>query len=141
MSDNKTKPTQITVDDFLATVSEQRAAEARIIMRIMHTITGQSAVMWGPSIIGFGSVHYKYESGREGDMPLLGFSPRKAAVTVYFMEGLADVYQEQLRRLGKHKVSKACLYIAKLSDANLDVLTEMLEACYQKFKDEAAKRE
>lgn len=138
MSDNKTKPTQITVDDFLATVSEQRAAEARTIMRIMHTITGQSAVMWGPSIIGFGSVHYRYESGREGDMPLLGFSPRKAAVTVYFMEGLADVYQEQLQRLGKHKVSKACLYIAKLSDVNLDVLTEMLEACYQKFKDEAA---
>ncbi len=138
MSDNKTKPTQITVDDFLATVSEQRAAEARTIMRIMHTITGQSAVMWGPSIIGFGSVHYKYESGREGDMPLLGFSPRKAAVTVYFMEGLADVYQQQLQRLGKHKVSKACLYIAKLSDVDLDILTEMLEACYQKFKDEAA---
>lgn len=138
MSDNKTKPTEVTVDDFLATVSKQRAAEAQIVIRIMHQITNQPAVMWGPSIIGFGSVHYKYATGHEGDMPMLGFSPRKAAMTVYFMEGFTDTYQEKLQRLGKHKVSKACLYIAKLSDVDLNVLTEMLEACYQRWKDGAA---
>ena len=135
MSGNKTVPTETSVEEFLATISEGRAAEARIIMSIMKRITGKPAVMWGPSIIGFGTAHYKYETGREGDVPQLGFSPRKAALTVYFMEGFVNTYENELSRLGKHKASKSCLYITKLSDVDLDVLTKMLEACYQLYKD------
>ena len=134
MTENKTRPTTASIDEFLATVSEQRASEARVIIKIMEQITGMPPVMWGPSIIGFGTVHYKYASGREGDMPLLAFSPRKAALTVYFMEGFDDTYKDQLRRLGAHKVSKACLYITKLSNVDIGVLTEMLEATYQQYK-------
>ena len=135
MSDNKTKPTDISVADFLAIVSEQRTHEARTIISIMARISGQPATMWGPSIIGFGSVHYKYATGHEGDMPILGFSPRKASLTIYFMEGFADRYEDALQRLGKHKTSKACLYITKLSNIDLAVLTEMLEASYELYKD------
>lgn len=129
------KPTNVHVEEFLATVSEQRAAEARIIIGIMEQIAGQPAVMWGPSIIGFGSVHYKYASGREGDMPRLGFSPRKSALTIYFMEGFAGRYEEELQCLGAHKVSKACLYITKLANIDLKVLTDMLKETYELYKD------
>lgn len=84
--------------------------------------------MWGPSIIGFGTQHYKYDSGREGDMPRLAFSPRKASLTIYF-EGF-DNYAQELKVLGKHKLSVACLYINKLTDINLDVLRTMLEKSF-----------
>lgn len=129
------KPTKVRVEEFLATVSEQRAAEARTIIGIMERIAGQPAVMWGPSIIGFGSVHYKYASGREGDMPQLGFSPRKSALTIYFMEGFTGRYEEELQQLGAHKVSKACLYMTKLANIDLKVLTSMLEQTYELYKD------
>ncbi len=129
MSDNKTHPTQVNVDDFLTTVDATRAQEARTIMAIMHRITGEPATMWGPSIIGFGSVHYQYESGREGDMPLLGFSPRRGNLTIYFSEGFAQ-YEDELSRLGPHKLSKVCLYITKLDKIDVTVLTTMLEASY-----------
>ena len=131
------KPTKVRIEEFLATVSEQRAAEARTIIGIMEQITSQPAVMWGPSIIGFGSVHYKYASGHEGDMPKLGFSPRKSALTIYFMEEFAGRYEEELRRLGAHKVSKACLYITKLANIDLKVLTSMLKETYELYKDGA----
>ncbi len=127
MSDNKTKPTSASVDEFLATVSEERAAEARTLMDIMGQITSEPAIMWGPSIIGFGTVHYKYETGREGDMPLLGFSPRKSAITIYFTEGF-DEYIAELQHLGTYKTSKSCLYISKLTQINLDILTKILQA-------------
>ncbi|HMS92923.1 MAG TPA: DUF1801 domain-containing protein [Candidatus Saccharibacteria bacterium] len=132
MSDNKTKPTNVSVDEFLATVSQERADEARKIIVIMARITGEPAVMWGPSIIGFGSVHYKYDSGREGDMPLLGFSPRKASLTIYFMEGF-DQYEGELAQLGKVKTSKGCLYVTKLTNIDLGVLTNMIESSYKLY--------
>lgn len=132
MSDNKTKPTNTPIEDFLATVSPQRADEARQIITIMARITGEPAVMWGPSIIGFGSVHYKYDSGREGDMPLLGFSPRKANLTIYFMEGF-DGYEDELAKLGPAKTSKSCLYVTDLAKIDLGVLTHMLESSYKLY--------
>ena len=134
MSDSKTKPTDISVDQFLSTVTSQRADEARTIIAIMARITGEPAVMWGPSIIGFGSVHYKYDSGREGDMPLLGFSPRKANLTIYFMEGF-DRYEDELAQLGPAKTSKSCLYVTKLANINLDILTQMITSSYELYKD------
>lgn len=138
MSDNKMKPTGASVEEFLATIDESRASEARTIMQIMERITGEPAVLWGASIIGCGSVHYTYESGREGDMPLLGFSPRKANLTIYFSEGF-EGYQEVLSQLGPHKLSKVCLYITKLNKVNSAVLTAMLETSYRVWRDEGKK--
>ena len=126
MSDNKTKPTNVDVETFLQSVSESRRDDAHKLIAMMREISGESPVMWGPSIIGFGSEHYKYASGREGDMPHLGFSPRKASLTIYFNRGF-DSQNELLEKLGKFKTSVSCLYINKLTDVDLDVLREMLE--------------
>lgn len=130
MSDNKTKPTNVKVSDFLTTVSELRQQESRILIDIMQKISNQKPVMWGPSIIGFGTTHYKYDTGREGDMPHLGFSPRKASITVYFSEGF-DRYSDKLAKLGKHKSSVSCLYINKLADVDIEILHQMIEQSYQ----------
>lgn len=125
MAENKTQPTTQSVDDFLAGLTERRRTEASTLIGLMGRITGEEPVMWGPSIIGFGSVHYRYDSGREGDIPVLGFSPRKARLTIYFSEGF-DRYGEQLAKLGKHSISVSCLYATKLADIDLDVLATML---------------
>lgn len=130
MSENKTKPTKVKVNDFLQTVSDQRRAEAETLIEMMHGISSDDPVMWGPSIIGFGAQHYKSEAGREGDMGILGFSPRKAAITIYFYEGF-DRYGEELQRLGKHKISRACLYVNRLADIDLVVLESMLRSSYE----------
>lgn len=129
MAENKTAPTKISVDQFLSTVSEQRQQESRQIIKLMEEISGYKPAMWGPSIIGFGSMHYKYDSGREGDMPILGFSPRKATLTIYF-EGF-DRYGELLKKLGKHKTSVACLYINKLEDVDQTILRQMLTESFE----------
>ena len=134
MADTKTKPTDVDVTDFLRGLSDNRRKEALKIMDIMQQISGQSPVMWGPSIVGFGSVHYKYETGREGDMPLLGFSPRKAAITIYFSEGF-DRYVDLLEKLGKYKNSVSCLYINKLDDVDTDVLRQMIEKSHDHYAD------
>lgn len=126
MSGNKTKPTIIDVEDYLDTVSEQRKSESHILISLMSKISSHRAVMWGPSIIGFGSKHYKYESGREGDMPILGFSPRKSAITIYFSEGF-EHHDLSLKKLGKYKVSVSCLYINKIEDIDINVLEKMLK--------------
>lgn len=130
MPENKTQPTTVSIESFLKTVSSARQEEAKTLIAIMQEITGLPPVMWGPSIIGFGTEHYKYETGREGDMPSLAFSPRKASLTIYF-EGF-NHYGDQLSRLGKYKSSVSCLYINKLADINLSVLREMLELSYQR---------
>lgn len=130
MSDNKTKPTSVSVDTFSETVSDTRRAESQALINIMHQISGEEPVMWGPSIVGFGLQHYSSEAGREGDMGILGFSPRKASLTVYFYEGF-DRYGEEFSRLGKHKTCVSCLYINKLADINLDVLETMLRSSYK----------
>lgn len=131
MAENKTKPTVIPVADFLSAASAQRQEEALQLITVMRQISGLEPVMWGPSIIGFGTQHYKSDAGREGDMPRLAFSPRKAALTVYFYDGFED-YGAELARLGKHKFSSSCLYINKLADINLSVLTDMLQQSYER---------
>lgn len=128
MPENKTQPTSASVEEFLAGVGERRREEAEALIAIMKRISGEEPVMWGPSIIGFGTMHYRYASGREGDMPILGFSPRKAKLTIYF-DGF-DHYADQLAVLGKHTSSVSCLYANKLADLDLDVLTTMLEMCH-----------
>lgn len=130
MSDNKTKPTNVSVEEFLATIDEKRQTEARTIMAMMQKISGAHATMWGPSIIGYGSQHYKSEAGREGDMPILGFSPRKAKLSIYFYEGF-DRYGKELEKLGKHSNGMGCLYINKLSDVDQTVLQQMLQRSFE----------
>jgi len=129
MSENKTKPTDVTIESFLNTVSELRRDEAMKLIDIIQKISNYKPVMWGSSIIGFGSKHYKYETGREGDMPELSFSPRKSAITIYFIEGF-NQYGQELKKLGKYKNSVSCLYVNKLSDIDLDVLKIMLEKSF-----------
>ena len=133
MSEPKTKPTDVRVEDFLNAVEHpQRKEDGFELLRIMGDITKEKPVMWGPSIIGFGSYHYKYESGREGDMPLTGFSPRKQSLTVYIMPGF-DEYEEILGRLGKHRIGKSCLYINKLADVDISVLKELIAKSVEKM--------
>lgn len=131
---NKTQPTQVDPADFIAGVeSEQKRKDAEWVMQMMEEVTGEPPQMWGPSIIGFGTYHYVYASGREGDWMLTGFSPRKSAMSIYLMGG-AGQEQERLDKLGKHKVGKSCLYINKLSDVDTDVLREMVASSVQKVR-------
>ena len=127
-TENKTKPTDATVEDFLAGVEpEKKREEARVLDQLFRKVTGWQPVMWGPAIVGYGSYHYKYASGREGDMCATGFSPRKAQHSVYILPGYAD-FGDYLDRLGKHTIGKSCLYFKKLEDIDLDVLAELIEA-------------
>ena len=130
MAENKTKPTSESVDAFIAAIENpRRRADTLTALAIYKEVTGLSPVMWGPSIIGFGSHHYVYETGREGDVPAAGFSPRKANMTFYIddkFEGAKALYS----RLGKHKKSVACLYVNKLDDVDLDVLREIVSRQY-----------
>lgn len=129
MAESKTKPTAASVDAFLKGVADakQRADSFRLL-EIMQEITGQPPKMWGPTMVGFGDYHYVYASGHEGDTFLTGFSPRKGALTLYFMAGLEERFAAQLPKLGKAKASKGCLYIKRLADVDLDVLREMIRA-------------
>lgn len=120
------RPTGAAVEDFLAAVpDEQRRADAHRLCALMQQITGEEPAMWGPSIVGFGTYHYRYASGREGDWFLAGFSPRSKSLTVYISDGFAE-YGALLERLGKHSTGKSCLYIKRLADVDLAVLEEML---------------
>ena len=133
MSQNKTRPNTTSVTSFLDSVEDEiQRQDSYTLLGIMKKITGEEPVMWGPSIIGFGSYHYKYDSGREGDMMLTGFSPRKQNLSVYIMAGF-DKYEELLKDLGKHKTGKSCLYIKRLSEINTDVLTELIKASYNYY--------
>jgi len=129
MAENKTKPTDADVEAFLNAVdNERKRADSFAILKMMKEVTGEEPVMWGPSIVGFGSVHYKYASGREGDYLLTGFSPRKQNLTLYIMAGMAgfEHFDDLRARLGKHKVGVSCLYINKLADVDMDVLRELV---------------
>ncbi|MBE2201648.1 MAG: DUF1801 domain-containing protein [Anaerolinea sp.] len=135
MSENKTRPTGQNVTDFLNSVDHKmRREDSFALLEIMQEITGEEAVMWGSSIVGFGSHHYKYESGREGDMPLVGFSPRKQSMTVYILPGFNE-YDDMLSELGKHKIGKACLYINKLADVDDNVLRRLIKRSYEYMKE------
>ena len=126
MSENKTQPTSASVDDFIDGIENtRRQSDTKVALRVYQEVTGLPPVMWGPSIIGFGKVHYAYESGREGIMPAAGFSPRKANMTFYIGNDFEDA-ESLLEKLGKHKKSVACLYVNKLDDIDIDVLREII---------------
>ena len=123
MAANKTKPTKLSVAEFIAALTDQsRRADAKALVKLMQKAAGEKPKMWGPSIVGFGSHHYVYDSGREGDMPLIAFSPRKAATVLY---GLSDS-EALLPKLGKHTRGKGCVYIKKLADVDQKVLETMV---------------
>ena len=127
MAELKTKKTNQSVKEFLESVEdESKRQDSFEILKLMEKITGEKATMWGDSIVGFGSYHYKYATGREGDWMLTGFSPRKQALTLYIMAGF-DLYENLLNRLGKFKTGKSCLYIKRLEDIDMNVLTELVE--------------
>jgi hypothetical protein len=130
MAENKTVPTNQSVAAFVATIADQtRRADAKALIKLMSAATGEKPKMWGPAIIGFGRYHYVYESGREGDMPLIGFSPRKAATVLYIQTGFDD-FKALLARLGKHTTGGVCLYIKKLADVDQTVLREIVIKFY-----------
>lgn len=127
MAELKTKQTETDVEAFLNSVSnEQKRQDCFGPMEMMQQVTGLPPKMWGDSMVGFGSYHYKYASGHEGDSFLTGFSPRKQNLTVYIMSGF-DRYGELLGKPGKHSTSKSCLYIKKLADVNLSILAELVK--------------
>lgn len=134
MAETKTKFTSASVQEFIATAeTEQRRKDAETLLPIFEKITGEKPKMWGPSIIGFGTYHYKYESGHEGDAPRLGFSPRKANTVLYIVREF-DGSEALFKKLGKHKTSKACLYINRLSDVDMDVLTQLIQIGWEEMK-------
>ncbi len=125
-AENKTKPTRQSAEDFIRSVEHKRRREDGLaLLDFFSKVTQMKAEMWGSSIIGFGRYRYKYESGREGEFMMTGFSPRKAALSIYIMPGYRDM-SEKLARLGKHKTGKSCLYINKLADIDMDVLEEIV---------------
>lgn len=128
MAEIKTRPTGVAVDAFIDAVpNPQRREDAKKVRALMERLTGEPAQMWGPTIVGFGSYHYKYESGHEGDMCRLGFSPRKAELVLYVLTEAGGPEEEALlARLGKHRTGKCCLYIRKLSDVDEAVLEELV---------------
>ena len=134
MAGAKTKPTAASVDKHLAAVAtDAQRADAHSLIALMRRVTREEPKMWGPSIIGFGTYHYRYESGREGDAALAGFAIRKSDLTVYITAGF-DGQEALLATLGKHKVSKACLYIKRLSDIDLKILAKLVSRSVAEMK-------
>jgi hypothetical protein len=135
MAEQKTKPTEQTVESFLNKVESERVRDdCAVLIKMMKKITGSSPKMWGPSIIGFGQYHYKYESGHEGYSCLAAFSPRKGNLVVYAMSG-SDKHENLLTKLGKYKATKGCLYIKKLEDVNVAVLEELVKGSVDTVKE------
>lgn len=135
MSEQKTKPTNHPVEDFINLVDNpKKRDEAYILLDLMKEVTGEEPKMWGPSIIGFGSYHYKYESGHEGDSLRVGFSPRKAKHSIYIMPGL-DRYPDLMDKLGKYKTGKSCLYVNKLADIDMEILRKLVKCSYIDIKE------
>ncbi|BCW21092.1 hypothetical protein NtRootA9_38000 [Arthrobacter sp. NtRootA9] len=131
MAENKTVPTAASVEEFLAAVEHPgRRADGFELLDLMRGVTGQEAVMWGPSIVGFGSYHYRYATGREGDAAAVGFSPRKANLALYGLTYGPDAAMH-LEGLGKHRTGAACLYINRLADVDRTVLEAMIRSGYQ----------
>lgn len=134
MAEMKTKPNNQSVTAFLNAVpNEKKRQDSFVILDLMQQVTGKEPKMWGDSIVGFGSYHYKYVSGREGDMFLTGFSPRKQSLTLYIMSGFSE-YEALLSRLGKHKTGKSCLYIKKIEDIDLPTLRELVRQSVDHMK-------
>ncbi|WP_373523799.1 DUF1801 domain-containing protein [Aquiflexum sp.] len=129
MTENKTKETDRSVEDFINTVEDQKKRQDSFeLVKLFQGVSKSKPKMWGDSIIGFGSYHYKYESGREGDFLLIGFSPRKNAISLYMSCDIQGQHADLLSRLGKYKSGKSCLYVNKLEDINLEVLKQLAKA-------------
>ena len=135
MAELKTKQTDESVTEFLNGVpDEKKRQDSFAILELMTEVTGAEPRMWGESIVGFGSYHYRYASGREGDWFVTGFSPRKQNLTLYIMAGF-DNYDHLLENLGKYKTGKSCLYIKRLEDVDLDTLRELVSQSVQHMKE------
>jgi hypothetical protein len=127
MSQLKTQPNNQSVEAYLNSVDpQQKREDCFTILKLMQAVTGETPQLWGDSIVGFGSYHYKYASGREGDWFVTGFAPRKKSLTLYIMAGFDD-YDELMSKLGKHTTGKSCLYIKKLEDVDQNVLRELVK--------------
>lgn len=129
----KTTKNENSVDDFIRTVAAERQADCQAIIRLMQEQSGFAPKMWGTAIVGFGSYHYKYASGHEGDAPMIAFSPRKAAISLYLAPAF-DGKEKMLMQLGKHKTGKGCIYVNKLADIDTAVLKRMINASLKQFK-------
>lgn len=136
MAELKTKPTQASVKEFLNQIPDkERRDDCIAVAKMMEEITGNKPKMWGPSIVGFGTYRYKYESGREGDWPIAAFSPRKKDLTVYIMMGFFEQHPELMKQLGKHTKSKSCLYIKRLSDIHIPTLKKLIKTSIKQLQD------
>lgn len=134
MAELKTKENKASVKQFIDSVENiSRRKDCLITKKIMQEVTAKRAMMWGDSIVGFGRYHYKYASGREGDSFVTGFSPRKQNFTIYIMPGYTD-YQHLLKKIGKHKLGKSCLYVKSLDDIDLDVFKELIATSVEQMK-------
>lgn len=140
MAKNKTETNDVDVLEFIDSFAdtEQKKQDSYQLLKIMEEVSGFPPKMYGPSIVGFGNYHYKYDSGHEGDAPLLGFSPRKAAISLYTFTGLEE-HEYLLDGFGKFKMGKACLYVKKLSDIDLNVLDKMMKATIQYLEEKYGK--
>lgn len=135
MTEAKTQPTNQSVTEFLNQISDpERRADCFAVAKIMEEITGEKPKMWGPSIVGFGTYHYKYASGREGEWPRTGFSPRKKDLTLYIMMGF-ERHAELMEKLGKHSTGKSCLYIKRLSDIHMPTLKKLIKIGLKELKE------
>ena len=133
-TENKTKATTASVEAYLAAIEDDtRCADCDVLSKLITKVTKEKPVMWGPSIVGFGEYHYKYESGREGDMCITGFSSRKKEISIYLMADFPD-RDSLLAKLGKHKMAKACLSVKTLSDVDMKVLQKLIAGTYTEMK-------
>lgn len=131
MAKNKTTQTEQRVDEFVNAVEDDRKrTDSFTLIELMREVSGHEPKMWGPSIIGFGKYHYRYDSGHEGDAPLLGFSPRKAAISLYVFTGL-EQHRPLVNKLGKFTMGKACIYVKRLSDIDVGSLTRLMKTTLQ----------
>jgi hypothetical protein len=140
MAEMKTKPTAESVKDFINRIAdEERRADCFQVAKLMEEITGEKPKMWGPSIVGFGTYHYKYDSGREGDWLVTGFSPRKKDLTLYIMMGF-EKHGELMKKLGKYSTGKSCLYVKRLSDIHVPTLKKLIKASVKQLHDYVVSR-
>lgn len=129
-NENKTKQTDNSVNDFIDAIGDADViADCKTLIALMTEVSGHKPKMWGSSIVGFDSYHYKYDSGREGDACIIGFSPRKGKLTVYLVDGTSN-YPELLAQLGKHKIGKVCVYFKAMRDIDIEVLRQLLVRSY-----------
>jgi hypothetical protein len=138
MAELKTKKNAGNVNEFVASIADPtQQKDAKKLIALMRTASGEKPVMWGATMIGFGTYHYTYASGREGDWFVIGFSPRKRTTTLYILDGF-DEHQSLLSKLGKHSTSKSCLYIKKLDDIDIEVLEQLLKKSVAAMKRSSA---